>query len=40
MLLPIPGKGDSDWGYAWVPVVGPFLGAVLSFVILKWICVI
>src|SRR5262245_39031395 len=22
-LLPIPGKGDSDWGYAWVPIVGP-----------------
>ena len=25
-VLPIPGKGGSDWGYAWVPVVGPFLG--------------
>jgi glycerol uptake facilitator protein len=29
-LLPIPGKGPSDWGYAWVPVVGPLLGAVLA----------
>jgi glycerol uptake facilitator protein len=29
-LLPIPGKGDSDWGYAWVPVVGPIIGGVLG----------
>jgi glycerol uptake facilitator protein len=27
-LLPIPGKGDSDWGYAWIPVVGPILGGI------------
>lgn len=25
-LLPIAGKGGSDWGYAWVPVVGPLIG--------------
>jgi glycerol uptake facilitator protein len=29
-LLPISRKGDSGWGYAWVPVVGPLLGAVLA----------
>jgi len=29
-LLPIKGKGSSDWGYAWVPVVGPILGGVLA----------
>ncbi len=29
-LLPIPGKGGSDWGYAWVPVLGPLIGAVLA----------
>lgn len=29
-LLPIPGKRDSDWGYSWVPVVGPILGGVLA----------
>ena len=29
-FLPIPGKRDSDWGYAWVPVVGPLLGGLLA----------
>ena len=29
-LLPIPGKRDSDWGYAWVPVIGPILGGLLA----------
>lgn len=29
-LLPIAGKGDSDWNYAWVPIVAPFLGGVLG----------
>jgi glycerol uptake facilitator protein len=29
-LLPIPGKRDSDWSYAWVPVVGPILGGLLA----------
>ena len=32
-LLPIPGKGGSDWGYAWVPVVGPIIGGVVGAVI-------
>jgi glycerol uptake facilitator protein len=32
-LLPVPGKRDSDWQYAWVPVVGPLLGAVLAVII-------
>lgn len=27
-LLPIPGKGGSDWGYSWIPVVGPIVGGV------------
>lgn len=31
-LLPIPGKGGSNWGYAWVPVVGPLLGGSLGAV--------
>lgn len=29
-MLPISGKRDSDWGYAWVPVFGPIIGAVLA----------
>lgn len=29
-FLPIPGKRDSDWSYAWVPVVGPIVGALLA----------
>jgi glycerol uptake facilitator protein len=29
-VLPIAGKGDSDWGYSWVPVVGPIIGGVLG----------
>jgi len=30
-FLPVPGKRDSDWSYAWVPVVGPMIGAGLAF---------
>lgn len=29
-LLPIPGKGGSDWGYAWIPVIAPLIGGVLG----------
>lgn len=29
-VLPIRGKGSSDWSYAWVPVVGPIIGGVLA----------
>lgn len=29
-ILPIAGKGKSDWGYSWVPVVGPIIGGVLG----------
>jgi glycerol uptake facilitator protein len=27
-ILPIPGKGSSDWAYSWIPVVGPIIGGV------------
>jgi len=27
-ILPIAGKGDSDWGYAWIPVVAPICGGI------------
>lgn len=29
-LLPIPGKGSSDWSYSWVPILGPLCGAALA----------
>ena len=29
-LLPIPGKGNSDWAYSWIPVVGPIIGGALG----------
>lgn len=29
-ILPIAGKGDSDWGYSWIPVVGPIVGGILG----------
>jgi glycerol uptake facilitator protein len=31
-ILPIAGKGESDWGYSWVPVVGPVIGGILGAV--------
>ncbi|PKU24086.1 MIP/aquaporin family protein [Telmatospirillum siberiense] len=34
-LLPIAGKGDSDWGYAAVPVVAPLIGGVLGAIVCK-----
>jgi glycerol uptake facilitator protein len=32
-ILPIPGKGPSDWGYSWVPVVGPIIGGIIGALI-------
>jgi glycerol uptake facilitator protein len=29
-ILPIHGKGGSDWGYAWIPVLGPIIGGVIG----------
>ncbi|HEY8414820.1 MAG TPA: MIP/aquaporin family protein [Thermaerobacter sp.] len=34
-VLPIPGKRDSDWGYSWIPVVGPIIGGVLGAVVFQ-----
>jgi len=34
-ILPIPGKRDSDWAYAWVPVIGPLMGAMLAGVVFR-----
>jgi glycerol uptake facilitator len=35
-ILPVPGKGPSDWAYAWVPVVGPLLGGALGGALFHW----
>jgi len=32
-VLPIKGKGDSNWGYAWIPVVGPVIGAIAAVLV-------
>jgi len=29
-ILPIAGKGDSDWGYSWIPVIAPICGALVA----------
>ena len=34
-ILPIAGKGSSDWGYAWIPVVGPVIGGILGAVLFQ-----
>ena len=34
-LLPIAGKGGSGWRYAWVPILGPLVGAALAAVAVK-----
>lgn len=32
-ILPISGKGSSDWSYSWIPVIGPMIGASLAAVL-------
>jgi glycerol uptake facilitator protein len=34
-VLPIPGKGGSDWEYSWIPVIGPLAGAVITAFLIK-----
>ncbi len=34
-ILPIAGKGGSDWAYSWVPIVGPVIGAASAGAVLK-----
>lgn len=36
-ILPIPDKGDSDWGYSWIPVIGPILGGIAGAVLFSMI---
>jgi len=35
-ILPIPGKGPSDWGYSWIPVIAPLIGGVLGGAAFDW----
>ena len=35
-LLPIAGKGKSDWRYAWVPILGPLCGSALGTFLYQW----
>jgi glycerol uptake facilitator len=34
-LLPIPGKGGSEWGYAWIPIAGPIIGGIIAAVFFR-----
>jgi glycerol uptake facilitator protein len=34
-VLPIAGKGGSDWSYAWVPILGPAIGAAAAGLVLR-----
>jgi glycerol uptake facilitator protein len=36
-LLPIAGKGGSDWGYAWIPVAGPIAGGLIGAGLFRWL---
>lgn len=36
-VLPIRGKGDSDWSYAWVPVLAPILGGIAGAQLFQWL---
>lgn len=38
-ILPIAGKGSSDWEYSWIPVVGPLTGGVIAALVYKFIFV-
>ncbi len=36
-ILPIKNKRDSDWGYSWIPVIGPIIGALIAVYLFKLI---
>ncbi len=35
-LLPIAGKGTSDWSYSWVPILGPIAGGIVAAMFIRW----
>lgn len=34
-LLPMKSKGSSNWGYSWIPIVGPFIGSMIAAIAFK-----
>ncbi len=36
-ILPVPGKGGSDWSYAWIPVAGPIMGGICGLALHQYI---
>ena len=36
-MLPIPGKGSSDWSYSWIPVIGPIIGGIIGACLYSYI---
>jgi glycerol uptake facilitator protein len=36
-ILPIAGKGPSDWQYSWIPIVGPIIGGIAGAALYSWI---
>ena len=36
-LMPIKGKRDSNWKYAWIPIAAPIVGAYLAVALYRWI---
>lgn len=36
-LLPIQGKGSSNWAYAWIPIIGPVIGATIAALLYLWL---
>ena len=38
-ILPIPGKGGSDWEYSWIPVVGPLCGGLVAAIVYHYVFV-
>jgi glycerol uptake facilitator protein len=36
-ILPVVGKGDNNWGYAWIPVIGPVIGSALAAMLYMYV---
>ncbi len=36
-ILPIPGKGDSNFNYSWIPIIGPLTGGVLGVTVYEYL---